>query len=570
MSLRNLAGTTEAPVTVDPVMMQVVKNALDSVAEQMAVTLQYTAHSTVIREVLDFATALLDTQGRLITQSAAAPTFVNAMGPTLRFVIENAAPLAEWQEGDVFLVNDPYLGGSQHLPDLVMFRPIFWRGQLTGIAGCVAHHVDVGGTAPGSYYMTATQIFQEGLRIPPVRLYRRGELQVDIKRMLFANIRLPDYVWGDMEAQMASLRIGEKGLIELLDRWGPQTIGACIDALLDYSERLMRVGIRRIPNGRYRFADRLDDDGVSDKPVDIRVELTVEDEEVVADFTGSSAQRAAPINCSVSMTTAVVHYCLVAAIGADIPVNEGCFRPVRIIAPKGTVINAVPPAPVVGRMATLHRTCDVVNGALAQALPEHIPAAYYGMSTTTMLSGLGEDGGMRWVLFEIGVGGWGGSAFRDGLESCSAQIHNPANTPIEMIERLHPVRIERYALRQDSGGAGQHRGGLGLERDVRLLSGNGLFTVLADRMKFGPYGLAQGGDGARTELTLNPGGAGERALPSKITGVPLAAGDLIRIKTTGGGGWGEAGKRDPAAVRRDLALGKISPEAAHELYGLKE
>lgn len=568
MTLHAVAAKTE--LAVDSVMMQVVKNALDSVAEQMAVTLQYTAHSTVIREVLDFATALLDTSGRLITQSAAAPTFVNAMGPTLRFVIENAAPLAEWEEGDVFLVNDPYLGGSQHLPDLCMFRPIFWRGQLTGIAGCVAHHVDVGGTAPGSYYMTATQIFQEGLRIPPVRLYRRGELQADIKRLLFANIRLPDYVWGDMEAQMASLVIGEKGLIELLERWGPEAISVCVDSLLDYSERLMRAGIRKIPNGRYRFADKLDDDGVSDEPVTIQVELTVTDEEVVADFSGSSPQRAAPINCSVSMTTAVVHYCLVAAIGSDIPVNEGCFRPVRIVAPKGTVINAVPPAPVVGRMATLHRTCDVVNGALAQALPEDIPAAYYGMSTTTMFSGVSEDGGMPWVLFEIGVGGWGGSHSRDGLESCSAQIHNPANTPIEMVERLHPIRVESYSLRTDSGGPGLHRGGMGLERNVRFLGAKGQFTVLGDRMKFGPYGLNGGGDGAKTEIMLNPGMPNERRLPSKITGVPLATGDVMRIRTTGGGGFGDPRRRDRDAVRRDLVLGKISAQAAREIFGLDD
>lgn len=568
MTLHAVAAKTE--LAVDSVMMQVVKNALDSVAEQMAVTLQYTAHSTVIREVLDFATALLDTSGRLITQSAAAPTFVNAMGPTLRFVIENAAPLAEWEEGDVFLVNDPYLGGSQHLPDLCMFRPIFWRGQLTGIAGCVAHHVDVGGTAPGSYYMTATQIFQEGLRIPPVRLYRRGELQADIKRLLFANIRLPDYVWGDMEAQMASLVIGEKGLIELLERWGPEAISVCVDSLLNYSERLMRAGIRKIPNGRYRFADKLDDDGVSDEPVTIQVELTVTDEEVVADFSGSSPQRAAPINCSVSMTTAVVHYCLVAAIGSDIPVNEGCFRPVRIVAPKGTVINAVPPAPVVGRMATLHRTCDVVNGALAQALPEDIPAAYYGMSTTTMFSGVSEDGGMPWVLFEIGVGGWGGSHSRDGLESCSAQIHNPANTPIEMVERLHPIRVESYSLRTDSGGPGLHRGGMGLERNVRFLGAKGQFTVLGDRMKFGPYGLNGGGDGAKTEIMLNPGMPNERRLPSKITGVPLATGDVMRIRTTGGGGFGDPRRRDRDAVRRDLVLGKISAQAAREIFGLDD
>jgi N-methylhydantoinase B len=557
-------------IFVDPVLMQVVKNALDSVAEQMAVTLQYTAHSTVIREVLDFATALLDTDGRLVSQTAAAPTFVNALGPTLRFVIEQTAPLHEWEEGDVFLVNDPYLGGSQHLPDLAMFRPIFWRGRIVGVAGCIAHHVDVGGTAPGSYYMTATEIFQEGLRIPPVRLFRRGELQADIKRLLFANMRIPDYVWGDMEAQLACLSIGEQGYRELLDRWGPETIAACVEALLGYSERLMRAGLAKIPDGTYRFEDRLDDDGVSDEPVRIAVEITVKGEEVTADFTGSSPQRAAPINCSLSMTTAVVHYCLVAAVGADVPVNEGCFRPVTVIAPEGTVINARPPAPVVGRMATLHRTCDAVNGALAQALPDRIPAAYYGMSTTTMLSGVGADGGMSWVLFEIAVGGWGGQSWRDGFETCSAQIHNPANTPIEMIERMHPVRVERYALREDSGGPGQHRGGLGLERDTRLLSGRGFVTVLGDRMKQGPYGLAGGGEGARTELIVNPGAKDERRLPSKITGVPIKAGDVFRMRTTGGGGWGDPRKRDREAVRRDLALGKISAKTAREIYGLDD
>lgn len=560
----------EPQVAVDPVLMQVVKNALDSVAEQMAVTLQYTAHSTVIREVLDFATALLDVQGRLVSQTAAAPTFVNALGPTLRFVMDQACPLSQWEEGDVFLVNDPYLGGSQHLPDLAMFRPIFWRGRLVGVAGCIAHHVDVGGAAPGSYYMTATEIFQEGLRIPPVRLYRRGELQGDIKRLLFANMRIPDYVWGDMEAQLACLRIGEQGFRELLDRWSPETIAACVEALLGYSERLMRAGLRKIPEGVYRFEDRLDDDGASDEPVRIAVTITVKGDEVIADFTGSSAQRPAPINCSLSMTTAVVHYCLVAAVGADVPVNEGCFRPVTVIAPEGSVINALPPAPVVGRMATLHRTCDAVNGALAQALPERIPAAYYGMSTTTMMSGIGAQGAMSWVLFEIQVGGWGGQSWRDGFESCSAMIHNPANTPIEMLERMHPVRIERYALREDSGGPGKHRGGMGIARDTRLLEGRAVITVLGDRMKQGPYGLHGGLEGGRTEIVINPGGSNERRLPSKITGVPIAAGEVFGTRTTGGGGWGDPKARDRDAVRRDLALGKISARAARDIYGLDD
>ncbi|MSP68561.1 MAG: hydantoinase B/oxoprolinase family protein [Alphaproteobacteria bacterium] len=561
-----VAPDADVATGVDPVMMQVVKNALDSVAEQMAVTLQYTAHSTVIREILDFATALIDPAGRLITQSTAAPIFVNAMGPTLRFVIEHAAPIAEWEEGDVYLVNDPYLGGSQHLPDLVLFRPIFYRGRLAGIAGCVAHHVDVGGAAPGSYLMTATEIYQEGLRIPPVKLFSRGRLVKDIQKMLFANIRLPELVWGDLEAQMAAMQVGERGLIEIFDRFGADTVGACIDALLDYSERLMRHGIRKIPNGRYRFADRLDDDGVSDTPVEITLELTVNDDSLVADFTGSAPQRNAPINCSLAMTTAVVHYALTAAIGADVPVNDGCFRPVTVVAPPATVINASPPAPVVGRMATVHRTCDVVIGALAQALPEDMPAAYYGMSTTTMLHGMDDNDNLAWVLFEIGVGGWGGAFARDGLDTTSAHVHNPANTPIEMIERLHPVVIDRYELRADSGGAGRHRGGLGLIRDVRLTHGRARFTALADRMKFGPYGLAGGQPGGATELILNPGTPAERRLPSKISGVALKAGDVLSIRTPGGGGFGAPDTRERAAVAADLALGKISAAAAKEIY----
>ena len=250
---------------VDPVMMQVVKNGLDSIAEQMAITLQYTAHSPVIREILDFATALMDTKGRLISQTSGAPIFVNAMGPTLRFVLEHSIPLDEWEEGDVFLVNDPYLGGSQHLPDIVMFRPIFQCGKLVGVCGCVAHHVDVGGTSPGSYTMTADSIFQEGLRIPPVKLYSRGSLVEDIKKMFLANIRLPDFVWGDIEAQLACMRIGERSFLELLDRYGHDTISECVNALMDYSERMVRHGIGTMPNGCYEFEDWLDNDCVGEK-----------------------------------------------------------------------------------------------------------------------------------------------------------------------------------------------------------------------------------------------------------------------------------------------------------------
>ena len=551
---------------VDPVMMQVVKNGLDSIAEQMAITLQYTAHSPVIREVLDFATALMDTQGRLISQTSGAPIFVNAMGPTLRFVLEHSIPLEQWEEGDVFLVNDPYLGGSQHLPDIVMFRPIFKLGKLAGVCGCVAHHVDVGGTSPGSYTMTADSIFQEGLRIPPVKLYSKGLLVEDIKKLFLANIRLPDFVWGDIEAQLACMRVGERSFLELLERYGSETTMECVDALMDYSERLVRHGINAMPNGRYEFKDWLDDDGVNDEPVVIRLALIIEDDCITADFTGSDPQRNAPINCSQSMTGAVVHYCLAAAIGADVPVNEGAFRPVKFIMPEASIVSAAPPAPVVGRMAIVHRTCDTVLGAMAEALPDQIPAAYYGMSTTYHLSGIAPDKSMTWALFEIEVGGWGGSPKRDGLESCSAHIHNPANTPVEMVERLHPVQIERYELIPDSGGPGRYRGGLGIRRDLRILEGNAHLTILADRMKFGPYGLHGGEQGSLTEIIVNPDTPNERKLPSKVTGIALKSGDIVSFRTSGGGGWGNPRDRDRKAVQRDLLLGKISRRIAKEVY----
>lgn len=553
---------------VDPVMLQVVKNGLESVAEQMAVTIRRTAYSTIIREVLDYATALFDGEGRLIAQSTRIPSFVNAMGGSLRYVLRHSVPLEEWEEGDVYLVNDPYLGGSQHLPDLATFTPVFYRGDLVGIAGAIGHQVDIGGSAPGGYNLQATEIFQEGLRIPAVRLYHRGRLVPDIKKLISANIRLPDVTLGDIEAQVAAMQIGQRGMTELLDRYGLETVGACTEELLNYSERLMRQSIRKIPNGAYAFADRLDDDGLVDEPVNIRVMVTVEDEDVTVDFTGTDPQRRTPANGSPAMVLGIVNYVIMAAVAPDIPVNEGCFRPIRVITPEGTVVNARPPAPVVGRIAIMHRCCDTILGALAQALPGRIPAAYYGMSSIYCLAGISPEGATPWILFEVSVGGWGGRPSSDGLEACSAHIHNVANTPVEMIERIYPVRVESYSLRSDSGGPGMFRGGLGLIRELRLLEGEATLTVHNDRLKFAPWGLAGGGEGTRGSLLLNPGTAGERHLRGMQSGIRVRAGDVFSIRTQGGGGYGDPRRRDPAAVRRDVALGKVSPEAAQRLHGV--
>jgi N-methylhydantoinase B len=548
----------------DPVVVQVVRNGLDSVAEQMAVTLRRTAYSTIIREVLDYATALFDRQGRLVAQSSRIPLFVNAMGPTLRFVLENNVPLSEWEEGDVYLVNDPYLGGSQHLPDLATFMPIFHEGKLVGIAGAIGHHVDVGGSSPGGYNLKSTDIFQEGLRIPPVRLIKRGEVVEDIKRLVTANFRLPDLTWGDIGAQIASMQIGQRGFAELLSRFGVTTVEACVEELLDYSERMIRAGLRTIPRGSYGYVDFLDDDGTSEEPIRIQVKLEVGDGEIVADFTGTSAQRPSPINGSESMVLACVQYAIMAAVSPDAPVNEGCFRPVKIIAPIGTVVNAQPPAPVVGRIAVCHRCCDVVLGALVDALPGRIPAAYYGMSNIISLSGKTPGSSTPWIFFEVLVGGWGGRPGSDGVEACSAHIHNVANTPVEMLERLYPLRIETYSLRPDSGGAGEYRGGCGLVREIRLIEGEALLSLHSDRTKTGAYGLFGGGKGATAEWILNRGREDERRLSSKEAGIKLRAGDLLTVRTQGGGGYGSPAKRTSDATQRDLRAGKVSEAAVRE------
>ncbi|MCW5886840.1 MAG: hydantoinase B/oxoprolinase family protein [Anaerolineales bacterium] len=552
---------------IDPVMTQVIRNGLDSVAEQMGIAFRRTAIAPLIREALDFATALFDRNGCLISQSSRIPLFVNAMGPTLRFVLENCLPLSDWKDGDIILLNDPYLGGSQHLPDLATFMPIFSDGVLIGVAGAIGHHVDLGGIAPGSYAMSSVEIFQEGLRIPPVHLYRQGQLVPEVKALLLGNVRLPDQLWADLNAQIAAMKIGYRGFVELVERFSLDSVEQATEELLDYSDALMKAGIAKIPNGSYEFVDWLDDDGRSDEPVKIAVSLTVEDDSITADFTGTSEQRRSPINGSLAMLMAVLHYAIVAAVAPDIPVNEGCFRRIRVLAPEGTVVNAQPPVPVVGRIALCHRVCDVIIGALAQAIPQLVPAGFYGMSNIYTIAGIEPDGTASWITMEILVGGWGGRDGADGLEACAAHVHNASNTPIEMVERLYPIRVEKYCLRDIAAGAGRYRGGSGLVREFRLLSGEATLSIHGDRIKFPPYGLVGGKSGAPAVWLLNRGTDRERALYGKEASIKMQAGDTLTVETQTGGGYGDPIERDARAIARDVDFGKLTRGKATELYG---
>ena len=551
---------------VDPVTFEVVNNALVGVAEQMAATILRTSYSTVIREMLDYSTAVFDLDGRIIAQSCRIPIHLNSMSRSLRTTLDESIPIGEWEEGDIVVTNDPYKGG-QHLPDIQTFLPVFHRGTLVAICGTLGHHLDVGGMRPGSYAGEAVEIYQEGLRIPPIKLFVRGRLDERLFDLIGCNIRLPDITIGDLRSQTAALEIGRDGVIELIERYGADTLRACMEEATVASEARLRARIRELPEGRYRGTYFVDDDGVLDEPIRIVTTLTIEGGSIHVDFTGTDPQRRSPINATLSSCESATYFAVLSILDPTIPANYGVYRPIRITAPEGTVVNALPPAPVVGRNAITHTIVNALTIALAEVVPERITAAYYGMSNVYILSGEGGADGRGWIFFDIEVGGGGGRPAKDGLDCYSQGIHNLANTPIEMVETTYPLRFARYELIPDSGGAGRSRGGLGVRRDIEFLDEHGALDTQFDKFKVAPFGLFGGGDGAKGRLVLNPDGPEPRELASKTVALELRRGDVVSMWTQGGGGYGAPGERSTEAIVRDIREGKLSPEAAQERYG---
>lgn len=537
---------------VDPVTLEVVRNALIAIAQQMGVIIWKSARSTVIREMLDFSTAIFDSSARMIAQSSAVPLQILTLGPPLKVVLREFPDL---KPGDVILMNDPYLADVQHLPDFTMFRPMFFGGERVGFLGNMAHQIDCGGRAPGSYGGDATEIFHEGLRIPPVKIVAGGQLNDAVEALLKANSRQPEKLAGDIHSLLAALEVGEKEFQKLCSLYGLGTLEACSEELIAYSERRTRQEISRIPDGTYCFEQFIDGDGVSDGAIPIRVALTVERDEVTTDFTGTGPQCKGSINATLAMTRATVQYVMMAVLDPDIPQNEGCFRPISIIAPAGSILNARSPAPVVGRVLPCHRMVDTLLGALAQAVPNRVMAGYYGNSNIISISGLNQESGRHWVAFIIDVGGWGARPTADGLDGYSAHMHNIQNVPIEILESDSPVRVERYEFIAASGGRGKFRGGLGLRRDILILADEAEVTALGDRFKFPAHGLFGGEPGQPGAWVVIREGK-EIQLPAKITAFPLKKGDLFSIRTQGGGGYGRHEDRDPARIERDIRDGK--------------
>ncbi|SHI33636.1 N-methylhydantoinase B [Roseomonas rosea] len=539
-------------MSMDPVALEILRNALTATAAEMDVTVWRTSRSTVVRELLDYSTAVFDRDGQNVAQAARIPQHLNSMGAGLLTVLRDHLPVEQWEDGDVVITNDPYCGG-QHIPDILAFRPVFVDGARVGIVGTLCHHLDMGGMAAGSYAAAATEVFQEGLRIPPLKLVRRGALNEDILAMMRQNVRRPDMLWGDLQAQLASLAVGEANLQRLAARTGVEAFVSACTQMLDGSERAMRAMIARIPDGRYEFEDFLDDDGISPDPIRIHAAVEVRGEEIIIDLSGCGRQAVGPINATLASSQSAISYAVMAVADTEIPANAGCYRPIRTIAPEGLIVNARHPAPVANRVAVSHRLATTILGALHQAIPGRVPAAYYGVSYVCSFQTIGEDG-ERGVLVEIEVGGSGAYADGDGLSAYTFGMHNNSNIPAEMIESEMPLTVVGYGLVPGSGGAGRHRGGLGLFREWRIDSPEAIFTANLERFKHRPYGLEGGEPGREGRLFIIRDGERE-AMGSKVNNLRLKRGDIVRLETSGGGGYGDPATRTAEARARDAALG---------------
>ncbi|MDW4499383.1 hydantoinase B/oxoprolinase family protein [Sulfitobacter sp. D35] len=539
----------------DPVLLEIVSAALVSAAEEMSVTVWRTSRSTTVRELLDYSTAVFDGQGHNVAQAARMPVHLNSMELCLHHIARHHIPLDEWREGDVIVTNDPYCGG-QHLPDFIAFKPVFKDGARIAITCVLIHHVDVGGGAAGGYNAHAVEVFQEGLRVPPVRIVRAGEMQQDLFDTILQNVREPETFRGDFLSQIAALDVGARAMLRLADRYGTRTLTDIGAALLDHAEHEMRAALTALPDGSYAAEDFVDGDGLDDRQKRIAVRLTIEGDRIALDFDGTDPQARGPINATMATTTSAVYYAVIAACGVTGTVNAGCYRPITVRAPEGCLVNAAFPAPVSMRMLPGHRIATAVLRAFAQAIPERIPASYYG-TTFNHAVNIRHADGRRQVYFDAELGGWGAHPDRDGPNALAAGFHNGQNTPVEMIEALFPLRFQRYGLVPDSGGAGRRRGGLGLVRSWEFLAAHGLLNTSFDAFASRPYGLEGGAPGRGGALRVTRDGV-TTELAAKTIGHVLKAGDVVEMETPGGGGHGDPAMRDSEALAEDYADGYIT------------
>lgn len=558
--------TTKA-TTIDPVTLAVLKGRLEQIADEMDATLYRSAFNPIIAEARDACHGLYhaETGATLVQGTNGLPIFVGAMAFAVKAVIDKVAREGDLHPDDIFLFNDPYDGGT-HLNDFRLVRPIFRQGRLFCWMASVGHWLDIGGNVPGNFNARATDSFQEGVRIPPVKLVKAGVMNHDLLAILAANSRVPVSNYGDLNGQLNALDLGVRRLTELLDEHGEDTVAAAFDAFTARAEALMRSALSKLPDGTYSFEDYLDNDGITADRLRIALDLTITGDRMVLDFSRSSAPCAGPLNIAYSTAVACCYVAL-KHVFTDVPANAGCLNPITFVIPETTLLAVKPPKPVGGYTETILRVIGVVFGALALADPARATAAPFGTINALSLAGHRPDGS-RWVMFSFFGGGLGGNPESDGLNHANNPISTATIPPVEILEAAYPVMFTQWALRPDSAGAGLHRGGLGAVYEIEALTAADVF-LLGERGVFAPFGVA-GGTPAALNRFVWQSDEGEKSPPlaSKVTDVKIRDGQRVRLETPGGGGWGDPRRRDAEAVARDVRLGYLGAEAARSAYGV--
>lgn len=559
-------------MSIDPITLSVIQSGLQQVCDEMDLSFSRAAFSPVIAEANDRSDGIYSAvDGALIAQgSSGLPVFVGVMQYSTRVLIEMIAvgKAAAPQPGDIYIVNDPYLGGT-HLMDVRFAMPVYRNGEIFCWLSNTGHWPDTGGAVPGGFSASATSVEQEGLRLPPVRLFKQGVLDPEIYAIICSNIRVADQRIGDVKAQASALLVGEKRLVRLLDRYGDDTVTEAIAELRVRASQQMRANIRLIPDGTYNSVAYVDSDGVVNEPLEIRLAITAEDGELTFDFSGSSKPCRGPMN-SVLATTLSSVYLAMRHIFPDVPISAGAFEPLTVIRPEGTFLDAQYPRPVSGCAAEVsQRIAEAVFSTLVEALPDRVTASPAGSSGNFALGGFDPERGQNFVMYQISGGGYGGNADHDGLANGCSTIGISKAPPVEIMEQQYPVLYHRYALREGSGGAGKHRGGFGLDYEIELRRGEATASFVMDHGRFGPPGALGGSDGAPNQVTLTRNGISMTPEHlSKAQDIPLKPGDRVRVQTPGGGGYGDPFTRLPEAVAEDVRLSRYSVNDAKTMFGV--
>ena len=555
--------------TLDPVTFAVLTGRLEQIADEMDATLYRSAFNPIIAEARDACHGLYhrETGDTLVQGQNGLPIFVGAMAFAVRAVIEKVSRDGGLEDGDIFLFNDPYAGGT-HLNDFRLVKPLMRQGKVFAWLASVGHWLDIGGNVPGGYNPKAVESFQEGVLIPPVKLFRRGVMQQDIVDILQANSRVPRSNWGDLNGQLNALDLGERRFQALIDEYGDGVVEAALDAASARAERLMRDNIAALPDGTYSFEDYLDNDGICDETLTIALDLTIAGETMCLDFSRSSPACQGPVNIARSTAVAACYVAL-KHVFTEVPANAGCLRPIKFRISDKSFLGVSAPRPVAGYTETILRMIGVVFGALAKADPARATAAPFGTINALSVAGYRANGD-RWVMFSFFGGGLGGNPESDGLNHANNPISTATMPPAEILEASYPVMFTEWALRPDSAGAGAHRGGMGAVYALEVLAESGAeVALLGERGRHAPFGVAGGQPGALNRFHWeSEAGLQSPPMASKITGVKIAPGQEIRLQSPGGGGWGDPQVRAPEAVARDVRLGLVSPETARAVYGV--